>query len=108
MWFGVLAELGYPALFIFILLFAFAFLGANKVLSLARSGAVPIEYYHVGVALQTALVACVVGGSFLPWHYTEMLWHFFALTMALRHLALKTAAANTVVAPQPMALMRTA
>ena len=108
MWFGVLAELGYPALLIFMLLFVFAFLGANRVLSLAKSGAVPIEYYHLAVALQTALVACIVGGSFLPWHYTEMLWHFFALTMALRHLAIKTAAANTVVAPQPLALMRTA
>jgi O-antigen ligase len=105
MWFGVLAELGYPALIIYIAMFVLAFTGTNKVIALARAGALPINYYHAGVALQTAFVACVVGGTFLPWQYTEMLWHFIALTMALRHLARKTAKANAV-APEPMVLMR--
>ena len=46
-----------------------------------------MEFYHYAVAIQTAFASCVVGGSFLPWQYTEMLWHFIALTMALRLIA---------------------
>jgi putative inorganic carbon (hco3(-)) transporter len=106
MWFGVLAELGYPALIIYILLFVFAFFGMSKVTALARAGDVPIQFYHFAVALQAALVACVVGGTFLAWQYTDMLWHFIALTMALRHLAVKTAAAKIVVPEPARVIMR--
>ncbi len=111
MWFGVLGELGYPALLLYIALFVLAFVGMSKVIALARAGHVPMDFYHMAVALQTGLVACVVGGSFLPWQYTEMLWHFIAMTMALRHLALKQASADVApVAPHAFQspLMRTA
>jgi putative inorganic carbon (hco3(-)) transporter len=106
MWFGVLAELGYPALFIYIMVFGVAFVGMNRVMALARDGTVSPDFYHYAVALQTALVACVVGGTFLPWQYTEILWHYIALTMALRHLALKTAGATIVVSEPVGVIMR--
>jgi putative inorganic carbon (HCO3(-)) transporter len=81
MWFGVMADLGYPALVLFILMFVMAIKGMAAVMKLAKSGAVPIEYYHLAVALQTGCVACIVGGTFLPWMYVDMLWHYIAMTM---------------------------
>jgi putative inorganic carbon (HCO3(-)) transporter len=89
MWFGVLSEVGYPALLLFIGMFVLALTGMQRVAAWARRGELPMEYYHYAVALQVAFVAAAVGGSFLPWQYVEMLWHFIGLTMALRALALK-------------------
>jgi hypothetical protein len=93
MWFGVLAELGYIGLALFSMMFLLALTGMHKVASLARRGHLPMEFYHYATGLQAAFVACMVGGSFLPWQYTEMLWHFFALSMVLRQVALKSAKA---------------
>jgi hypothetical protein len=41
------------------------------------------------------MVAFAVGGSFVSFHYSEMLWHFFALSMALEHVAMTQAATAT-------------
>lgn len=90
MWFGVLAEAGYPALLLFIGMFVLALTGMQRVAAWARRGELPMDFYHFAVSFQVALVACAVGGSFLPWQYTEMLWHFIGLTMALRALAMKS------------------
>lgn len=100
MWFGVLAELGYPALMLYIAMFVLALTGMNRVAAWARRGELPMEFYHFAVALQVALVAAAVGGSFLPWQYVEMLWHFIGLSMALRVLAMKTVQ-KQVVTPLP-------
>jgi hypothetical protein len=66
----------------------------------ATAGTLPQEFYQYAVSLQAAFVAAMVGGTFLPWSYTEMLWHFFALSMALRQIALKTVK-TPVVEPLP-------
>jgi putative inorganic carbon (HCO3(-)) transporter len=109
MWFGVLAELGYPALILYILMIVLAVTGMNKVAKQARDGLLPMEFYHYAVAIQTAFASCVVGGSFLPWQYTEMLWHFIALSMALRVIAMRSLASQTVEAPiESYATRRTA
>ena len=105
MWFGILAELGYTGLLLFISLFAMAVIDMGWVLKRARAGDLPMPFYHYAVALQGAFAACIVGGSFLPWQYTEMLYHCFALSMALRALAIRTISAATVSqktgSPQP-------
>jgi len=110
MWFGVLAELGYLGLVMFIMMFMLALTGMHRVASLARRGYLPPEFYQYAVALQAAFVACMVGGTFLPWQYTEMLWHFFALSMALRQIALKSAKAPeaeaAAAAPEPFSVAR--
>jgi hypothetical protein len=36
----------------------------------------------------------MVGGSFVSFQYSEMLWHFFALSIALDRVAVAEAAAN--------------
>jgi putative inorganic carbon (hco3(-)) transporter len=87
MWFGVLAELGYTGLALLVVMILLAVTGMSKVAKQAKNGELPMEFYHYAVAIQTAFASCVVGGSFLPFQYTEMLWHFIALSMALRVLA---------------------
>ena len=39
------------------------------------------------VALETSLIVFVVGGSFIPFQYNEMVWHIVGLVIALRHFA---------------------
>jgi len=92
MWFGILAELGYTGLLIFLSLLLLSVAATQQVARLARKGAVPMDYYYYAIALQTALAACFVGGSFVPWHYTEMLYHTIMLSAALRTLAMAEAA----------------
>ena len=56
-------------------------------------------------------MAFVVGGSFVSFHYNEMLWHFFALSAALERVAVAEAAVSRAtreqkhagVAPAPVA-----
>lgn len=99
-WFGILAELGYPGLLLFTLMFILALMGMFTVTRLAKKGLIPMEFHHYAIGFQTSLTACIVGGAFVPFQYTEMLWHFLTLTFALRTLALHTAAAPaTVEAP---------
>jgi probable O-glycosylation ligase (exosortase A-associated) len=99
MWFGILGELGYTGITLFVLMFVLAQIGMFQVARLAKKGRIPIEFHHYSVSMQSALTACMIGGSFVPWQYTEMLWHFIALTMALRTLALKAAENPVVQAP---------
>ena len=88
MWFGVLAELGYVGLLLFVLMLLLALAATQQVARLAKRNRVPSEFAHYAIALQTAFAAALVGGSFVPWQYTEMLYHTVALSMALRTLAL--------------------
>ena len=60
---------------------------------MAKRGEVPESLGHYAIGLETALVAFMVGGTFVPFHYVEMLWHFLALTMALDKVAAAQAAA---------------
>ena len=89
-WFGLLAELGYPGLLLFLCILL-AHWGAIRTVRLAsQRNAVPAELGHYAFALEASLVAFVVGGTFLPIHYNEMVWQFFALGIAL-HRACGTA-----------------
>ncbi len=97
MWFGVLAELGYPGFLTYVAMLLLAVVGSGAVAAKAARGEIPKEFYCYGVALQTSFAAIFVGGSFVPWQYTELLWHLIALTMALRWVALDPALA--VAAP---------
>jgi putative inorganic carbon (HCO3(-)) transporter len=87
-WFGILAELGIPAFMLFLTTLVLAIAGCSTVARWALRGDLPAEYYSHAVALQAAFAACLVGGSFLPFQYNEILWHFVGLSMALRAIAM--------------------
>ena len=100
-WFGVLAELGYPGLILFIAIILSSLYTCRRVRKAAARGLVPASIGPYAIALESSLVAFIVGGSFVSFHYCEMLWHFFALTIALERVAVTEAATEKVGAARP-------
>lgn len=94
-WFGLLAELGYPGLLLFIAQLVLAFRACWRARKAARIGP---QYASLGAfafGLEASLVAFCVGGTFLPFQYTEMLWHLLALSTALHLIAEQALASQT-------------
>jgi probable O-glycosylation ligase (exosortase A-associated) len=93
-WFGVLAEQGYPGLVIFVLIVLSSFRACRRVRRAAARGEIPGPLGPYAIAFEASLVAFIVGGSFVSFQYCEMLWHYFALTVALERVAVAEAAVN--------------
>ena len=93
-WFGVLGDLGYPGLVLFVLIVLGSLRSCRQVRRAAARGEVPAELGRYAIAFETALIAFCVGGSFVSFHYNEMLWHYFALTIALERVAVHAMAAE--------------
>jgi probable O-glycosylation ligase (exosortase A-associated) len=86
-WFGVLGDLGYIGLALFVFNIAAALLACWRSAKMTRGIA---ELRHLNVyanALISSLVVYVVGGSFLSYQYNEMAWHLFGLSTALYFIA---------------------
>lgn len=86
-WFGVLAEAGIPGLLLYISIVLSSVLACRRVRKRAAQGFLPKELGAYAIALESGLVAFIVGGSFVSFQYCEMLWHYFGLTMALERVA---------------------
>jgi len=93
-WFGVLAELGYPGLLLFIAIVFGSLRSCRRVRKAAERGEIAGPLGAYAIAFETSLVAFMVGGSFVSFHYNEMLWHYFALTIALERVAVAEAAVS--------------
>ena len=93
-WFGVLAELGYPGLLLFVAIIFTSLRACRRVRKSAQRGEIPGPLGPYAMGLESALIAFMIGGSFVSFQYNEMLWHFFALTMALEAVAVKEAEAE--------------
>jgi putative inorganic carbon (HCO3(-)) transporter len=94
---GVLAELGYPGFFLYITILLCALKNCEYVRRLASRNEVPMDIGKSGIALEASLIVFVVGGSFIPFQYNEMVWHIIGLSIALRQIASKSLAGQTVV-----------
>lgn len=88
-WFGVLAELGYPGLLLFLLIVVTSLRACRRVRLAAKRGDITGPLGPYAIAFETSLIAFMVGGSFVSFHYCEMLWHYFALTIALERVAVR-------------------
>ena len=86
-WFGLLSELGYPGLLLFLALLALAVRSCWRARAAARTAPEHADLAHYAFAIEGGLVAFAVAGSFLPVQYMEMVWHFFGLSMALDVMA---------------------
>lgn len=86
-WFGLLAELGYPGPILFAMLLLCALTTCWRTRRLAKhdpeAAAALLPY---AMAIETSLLAFVVAGSFLSWQYNEFLWHMIAFSIALDEL----------------------
>ncbi len=99
-WFGLLAELGYPGLILFLWVFAQSFRSCRRVARLAKRHPERADLQTLSrfaVALESALWSFAVGGTFLNMQYNEMLWHYLMLTICMERLAAQ--AANSPAAP---------
>jgi O-antigen ligase len=100
-WFGILAELGIPAFLVYLLILGFAIGGCQRVVMRAKWGGVSPSLGLYALALQTSFCVLAVGGTFVPWQYMEMLWHFVGLSNALYVLG-RESALVPAVAKKPL------
>ena len=91
---GVLGELGYPGLLLFLTILGSSFTTCGQVRRLASRSEVPLELGQGAVALETSLIAFVISGAFLPSQYNEMAWHCIGLSAALRQITVGVRAAD--------------
>jgi probable O-glycosylation ligase (exosortase A-associated) len=83
-WFAVLAELGYPGVLLMVANLALAVLACWRARRLAARDPAYADVGQFGVALESSLLVFAVGGTFVTFQYTEMLWHMFGLSAALQ------------------------
>jgi probable O-glycosylation ligase (exosortase A-associated) len=88
-WFGTLAELGWPGLVLLVSILVRAGWGNGRVRSRLRLSSAPgaAALGQFGHALFAAIVAYVVGGTFLHAQYNEMFWHLAWTSTAVPLLA---------------------
>lgn len=106
-WFAVLSELGYPGALIFGLVLCNAFLSCRRAQRVAKRHPELKNLGLLGNAMEAGLIAFSVGGTFVIFQYTELLWHTLALSMALdRIVAARVAALVTATAVPPKMAIR--
>jgi probable O-glycosylation ligase (exosortase A-associated) len=88
-WFGVLGDLGYPGLVLFVANLGMAFWSCWSVARLARGKPALRDLKIFANALTSTLIVYTVTGSFLSQQYSEMAWHVFALSTALHLVAIQ-------------------
>jgi putative inorganic carbon (HCO3(-)) transporter len=97
-WFGLLAELGYPGLILFLAQLLLAFRACALARRAARVSPANAILGRFALMLEASLIAYVVGGTFLTFQYLEMYWHFVGLSIALYVLARNALASGVTVA----------
>jgi len=95
-WFGLLSELGYPGLLLFVAILLSGIWSCRQVGAIAKRDPSRAELGHYARALSTSLVVYAAGGTFLPAQYNEMLWHFVGMTIALQAIAIEEEASAQV------------
>jgi putative inorganic carbon (hco3(-)) transporter len=105
MWLGVLAELGYPGLLLLIANLVTAMLACRRARLLRGDSPDIVQLRELGIALEMSLVVIMVGGTFVIFQYTEVLWHVFGLSIALHRLVSRVpsqAVEPVRIPPEPM------
>ncbi len=92
-WFSVLANLGYPGLVLFLMIIGNSLLACQRVRKLAKKNPELQNLGHFAIAIEGAIVAFAVGGTFTTFEFKELLWHMFALSMVTDRLVAERAAA---------------
>jgi O-antigen ligase len=65
-WFGILADTGYPAFALFLFILLSSLWTCRRVRRMAKRGEISESLGHYAIGLESALVAFIVGGTFVP------------------------------------------
>jgi putative inorganic carbon (HCO3(-)) transporter len=98
-WFGLPAELGFPGLILFLSILILGLMTCRQIRKGAKTDPRLAELAPYATAIQIGLITFSVGGAFVIFQYTEMLWHFLGLTIALNRMV-KQYANEPVTAPE--------
>jgi probable O-glycosylation ligase (exosortase A-associated) len=102
-WFGMLADLGYPGLILFLAVIWSAFRSCRRALAAGRGDPAKRDLTVYATSMQASLVAYIVGATFVGGQYSEMFWHLIGLTVVLRNLAVQPVEGDARVAgAQPL------
>lgn len=85
-WFGVVAELGYLGMLLYLVIFILSFGACRHARRLPPEIPEAAHLREYAIAIETSLIVIAVGGSFVIFQYSEMLWHMVGLGIALRRL----------------------
>ena len=83
----VAAELGVPALILYLLIFIFTFCKLNRVIMIVMEHGLRREISGYALMLQAALVGFFVTGIFINAAFIDIPWHLVGLTIALEQIA---------------------
>ena len=97
-WFGLMSELGYPGIVLFVVILGGAIASCQQIRTRAKKDGREQIAVYAG-HLQTSFLVFAVGGTFLNAQYLELIWHLFGLNIALARIAATAPAA--VAAAQP-------
>jgi probable O-glycosylation ligase (exosortase A-associated) len=91
-WFGVLADLGFPGLLLFVSTWSGAMWTCWRVSAACKKDPERNDVRLYANALLSSLTVFAVAGTFLSVQYGEMFWHFVCMATALAPLANEAAA----------------
>lgn len=103
-WFGVLAEMGYPGLILFLLLVGLAIRNCQVARRLCAARADLGDLAVFATAFETSLWVFVTGGTFLASQYIELVIHVIGLSIALRFVASRARSGGQGGVPPALAL----
>jgi probable O-glycosylation ligase (exosortase A-associated) len=87
--FGVLAELGYIGLGLFIIILFSTFHSFHRTSKVVQYHPELSHFRSAADSLRMSLLVFLIGGSFVPSQYQEMLWHYIFLSFVLEDLAVR-------------------
>lgn len=88
-WFGVLGELGWVGLVMFILLHLFTWRSASQVISMAKQHESLAWARDLVAMVQVSLVGYMVSGSFLGLQYFDLFYHLIAIVVITKVIVMK-------------------
>lgn len=100
-WFGIGGEMGYPGLILLIVLLIQGMYTGFKIRRFTKGRPQYGELRAYGNAMETSLYVYCVGGTFLNAQYSEMVWHFIGLSIALHGILVKAMADEKLTEAAP-------
>ena len=100
-WFGVLGELGWIGLFMFVLLHVFTWRSASWIISKTKGHDHLLWARDLAAMIQVSLIGYMGTGSFLGLQYFDLFYHLIAIIVMTRLVVIKELAPVAQPSPSP-------